>query len=142
MGPTDENDVLRAALYGLSALADSGDRAALAELEERLEQRRLGQRRSELEEALELTARVAAEATGCTVRLYPLSARAALTPAGDPGFTAFAADFADYLESGRASDLRLSVAGHAERLAADGNASAPRPSSHRPRLQRLTSDTR
>lgn len=76
-----------------------------------------GHRRSELQEALEFTARVAAEAAGRAVRLYPLSARAALTAAGDPGFTAFAADFADYLESGRAADLRLSVAGHAERLA-------------------------
>ncbi|MDA8320788.1 MAG: dynamin family protein [Actinomycetota bacterium] len=76
-----------------------------------------GHRRSELAEALEFTASVAAEAAGRPVRLYPLSARAALTGAGDPGFTAFAADFAAYLDSGRASDLRLSVAGHAERLA-------------------------
>jgi len=76
-----------------------------------------GHRRSELAEALEFTAAVAAEAAGRPVRLYPLSARAALTAGGDPGFTAFAADFAAYLDSGRASDLRLSVAGHAERLA-------------------------
>jgi small GTP-binding protein len=76
-----------------------------------------GHHRGELSEALEFTAGVAAEAAGQEVRLYPLSARAALTAAGDPGFTAFAADFADYLDSGRASDLRLSVAGHAERLA-------------------------
>ena len=76
-----------------------------------------GHRRSELAEAVEFTAGVAAEAAGCPVRLYPLSARAALTAAGDPGFSAFAADFAAYLEAGRASDLRLSVAGHAERLA-------------------------
>ena len=76
-----------------------------------------GHRRSELAEALEFTASVAAEAAGRPVRLYPLSARAALTAAGDPGFTAFAADFDGYLDSGRASDLRLSVAGHAERLA-------------------------
>jgi GTP-binding protein EngB required for normal cell division len=76
-----------------------------------------GHRRSELAEAVEFTAGVAAEAAGRPVRLYPLSARAALTAAGDPGFTAFAADFAGYLESGRTSDLRVSVAGHAERLA-------------------------
>jgi GTP-binding protein EngB required for normal cell division len=76
-----------------------------------------GHRRSELAEAVEFTAGVAAEAAGRPVQLYPLSARAALTAAGDPGFTAFAAAFAGYLESGRASDLRLSVAGHAERLA-------------------------
>jgi small GTP-binding protein len=76
-----------------------------------------GHRRSELAEALEFTASVAAEAAGRPVRLYPLSARAALTAPGDTGFTAFAADFTDYLDSGRASDLRQSVAGHAKRLA-------------------------
>jgi GTP-binding protein EngB required for normal cell division len=75
------------------------------------------QHSGELSEALEFTTKVAAEAAGHKVRLYPLSARSALTAAGDPGFTAFAADFAAYLDSGRASDLRLSVAGHAERLA-------------------------
>ena len=72
---------------------------------------------SELAEAVEFTARVAADAAGRPVRVYPLSARAALSGAGDPGFAAFAADFTAYLESGRASDLRLSVAGHARRLA-------------------------
>jgi small GTP-binding protein len=77
----------------------------------------LGHRHSELAEALEFTARVAAEAAGRPVRLYPLSARAALTACGDTGFTAFAADFADYLDSGRTSDLRQSVAAHAQRLA-------------------------
>jgi hypothetical protein len=76
-----------------------------------------GHRRSELAEALEFTAGVAAEAAGRPVRVYPLSARAALTAVGDAGFTAFADEFAAYLEAGRASDLRLSVAGHAERLA-------------------------
>ena len=72
---------------------------------------------SELTEAVEFTARVAADAAGRPVRVYPLSARTALSGAGDPGFAAFAADFTAYLESGRASDLRLSVAGHARRLA-------------------------
>lgn len=72
---------------------------------------------SELAEALAFTASIAAEAAGRPVRLYPLSARAALTPAGDRGFAEFAADFSDYLDSGRAADLRLSVAGHGERLA-------------------------
>jgi GTP-binding protein EngB required for normal cell division len=76
-----------------------------------------GHTRSELAEAVEFTARVAADAAGRPVRVYPLSARAALAGAGDPGFAAFAADFTAYLESGRASDLRLSVAGHARRLA-------------------------
>jgi len=72
---------------------------------------------SELAEAVEFTARVAADAAGRPVRVYPLSARAALSGAGDPGFAGFAGDFTAYLESGRASDLRLSVAGHARRLA-------------------------
>jgi len=76
-----------------------------------------GHRRSELAEALEFTASVAAEAAGRPVRVYPLSARAALSGGGDPGFAGFAADFAGYLEAGRTADLRLSVAGHAERLA-------------------------
>jgi GTP-binding protein EngB required for normal cell division len=76
-----------------------------------------GQCPRELAEALEFTATVAAEAAGRPVRVYPASARAALASRGDPGFAAFAGDFAAYLESGRASDLRLSVAGHARRLA-------------------------
>jgi small GTP-binding protein len=69
---------------------------------------------SELAEALEFTKRVAGEATGRSVRVYPLSARAALS-GGDPGFTVFAKDFTAYLEQGRESDLRLSVAAHARR---------------------------
>jgi Dynamin family len=73
--------------------------------------------RGELAEALEFTERVAAEAVGHPVRLYPMSARAALTVTGDRGFSAFAADFAGYLDSGRTADVRLSVASHAERLA-------------------------
>jgi GTP-binding protein EngB required for normal cell division len=92
---------------------------------------------SELAEALEFTAKVAGEATGQPVRIYPLSARAALggqaqaaggqaRPAGgtakpgstpDPGFTVFARDFTSYLERGRDADLRVSVAGQARRLA-------------------------
>ncbi len=48
----------------------------------------------DLAEALEFTARVAAQAAGRPVRLYPLSARAALTGRGDPGFAVFAEDFA------------------------------------------------
>ena len=72
---------------------------------------------SELAEALEFTARVAAEATGRPVRLYALSARAALTGTGDPGFATFAKDFTAYLQQGRAADLRVSVAAHARRMA-------------------------
>jgi GTP-binding protein EngB required for normal cell division len=76
-----------------------------------------GHGQGELAEALDFTAAVAAAAVGRRVRVYPVSARAALTGSGDPGFAAFASDFAAYLESGRASDLRMSVAGHARRLA-------------------------
>src|SRR6266542_158926 len=72
---------------------------------------------SELGEALEFTARVAGEATGRAARVYPMSARAALSGRGDPGFAVFARDFTAYLERGRAADLRLSVTGHARRLA-------------------------
>jgi small GTP-binding protein len=70
---------------------------------------------SELAEALEFTERVAGEATGRPVVVYPVSARAALSGGGDPGFAAFAKDFTAYLEQGREADLRLSVAAHARR---------------------------
>ena len=76
-----------------------------------------GHATGELAEALEFTARVAAEAAGRPVRVYPMSARAALTSRGDPGFAAFAGDFAAYLAAGRPSDLRISIAGHASRVA-------------------------
>ena len=72
----------------------------------------------ELAEALEFTAQVAAGAAGRPVRIYPLSARAALADGDDPGFAAFAADFTTYLAQERAADLRASVAAHARRLAA------------------------
>ena len=71
----------------------------------------------DLAEALEFTAQVAAEATGRPVRLYPLSARAALTSGGDPGFAAFATDFTGYLARGRAADLTASAAAQVRRLA-------------------------
>ena len=73
---------------------------------------------SELAEALEFTARVAGEAVGRPARIYPLSARAALSGGADPGFAAFARDFAGYLDQGRASDLRASVTAQARRIAA------------------------
>jgi GTP-binding protein EngB required for normal cell division len=58
-----------------------------------------------------------ADGAGASGAVYPMSARAALTPAGDPGFAAFAADFAAYLKTSRLSDLRLSAAGQARRIA-------------------------
>jgi hypothetical protein len=46
-----------------------------------------------------------------------MSAKAALTPAGDPGFSVFAADFAAYLKDRRSDDLHLSAVGHVRRIA-------------------------
>jgi GTP-binding protein EngB required for normal cell division len=51
------------------------------------------------------------------VTVYPMSARAALTPEGDPGFSVFAADFEAYLKERRADHLRLSAAAHVRRIA-------------------------
>jgi Dynamin family len=70
----------------------------------------------ELAEALEFTAHIADQAAGRPARIYPLSARSALS-GRDPGFAAFAADFAAYLDRGRAADLRLSAAAQARRIA-------------------------
>ena len=72
---------------------------------------------SELAEALEFTVRIACETAGRPVRVWPVSARSALSGGHDPGFTAFAADFTRYLDRGRAADLRLSVTRHARRIA-------------------------
>jgi small GTP-binding protein len=69
-----------------------------------------------LAEALDFTVRVVADAAGEPARIYPLSARAALTAAGDAGFAKFAADFGSYLETGRAADLERSVAAQLGRL--------------------------
>jgi GTP-binding protein EngB required for normal cell division len=69
-----------------------------------------------LSEALDFTARVVSDATGRAEPVYPLSARAALTPAGDPGFTVFAKDFTGYLETGRIAGLERSVTRHARRI--------------------------
>jgi GTP-binding protein EngB required for normal cell division len=79
--------------------------------------------RAELAEACEFTRRVTAEAAGgadgtaLTGTVYPLSARAALTPAGDPGLSVFAADFAAYLKERGIGDLRLSAAVQTRRIA-------------------------
>jgi hypothetical protein len=69
-----------------------------------------------LAEAAEFTGRVVAEATGRPERLYPLSARSALTAAGDAGFDAFAADFVSFLDAGRLVALEESAARHARRI--------------------------
>jgi small GTP-binding protein len=71
-----------------------------------------------LAEAAEFTEQVTLEAIGRPVRVYPVSARAALTAAGDAGFAGFAADFAAYLGAGRIVDLRRSAAAQLRRIAA------------------------
>jgi hypothetical protein len=69
-----------------------------------------------LAEAAEFTGQVLAEA-GQDGRIYPMSARAALD-GGDPGFAAFAADFAAYLAARGSSDLVASAVAQARRIAA------------------------
>ena len=69
-----------------------------------------------LAEAAEFTSRVVAEAAGRPERLYPLSAQAAVSGSGDPGFDAFAADFISFLDSGRIAALAESAARHARRI--------------------------
>jgi ribosome biogenesis GTPase A len=70
---------------------------------------------ADLAEAAEFTRRVLADA-GHAGPVYPMSARAALD-GGDPGFAAFADDFAAYLASRGRCDLAVSAAGHARRIA-------------------------
>jgi GTP-binding protein EngB required for normal cell division len=70
-----------------------------------------------LAEAAEFTERVVTEVTGEQARLYPASARAALSGAGDAGFTRFQADFIAYLDTGRTADLRRSAAKQLRRIA-------------------------
>ena len=69
-----------------------------------------------LAEAAEFTAQVLAGTAAAPVRIYPLSARAALD-GGDPGFSAFAAGFRAYLAGLRVTDLRSSAAAQARRIA-------------------------
>ena len=68
-----------------------------------------------LAEAVEFTRQVLREA-GHPGMVYPMSARAALG-GGDAGFTAFQADFTEYLASRRKSDLRASAVAQARRIA-------------------------
>jgi small GTP-binding protein len=73
-----------------------------------------------LAEAVEFTERITGQAAGRPVRVYPVSARAALSAAGDAGFAGFAADFAAYLDTGGPADLRRSAAGQLRRVAGAG----------------------
>ena len=68
-------------------------------------------------EALAFAADVVRAAAGDHAPLYAVSARAALTGRHDDGFAAFTADFAGYLDAGRAADLEQSVAWHARGIA-------------------------
>jgi GTP-binding protein EngB required for normal cell division len=72
-----------------------------------------------LAEAAEFTERVLSQAAagpGALGTVYPLSVRAALD-GGDPGFSAFAADFKAYLASRGREDLRSSAVMQARRIA-------------------------
>jgi hypothetical protein len=71
---------------------------------------------ADLAEAVEFTERAVAEPAG-RLRVYPVSARAALT-SGDPGFAVFAADFAAYLGASGVTNLRRSAAAQLRRVAA------------------------
>ena len=71
---------------------------------------------AELGEAAEFTGRVLTGAADRPVRVYPLSARAALN-GGDRGFEAFATDFTAYLAGQRVTDLRSSAVTQARRIA-------------------------
>jgi small GTP-binding protein len=72
---------------------------------------------ADLAEAVEFTERTISQPAGPRMRVYPVSARAALT-SNDPGFAEFAADFAAYLGSSGVTDLRRSAAAHVRRIAA------------------------
>ena len=70
-----------------------------------------------LAEAVAFTGRFAGDATGrAAARVYPVSARAALGPAGDAGFAELAADFVAYLGAGRSADLERSAVGQLRRI--------------------------
>ncbi len=70
-----------------------------------------------LAEAVAFTGRFAGDATGrAAARVYPVSARAALSPAGDAGFAELAADFVAYLGAGRSADLERSAVGQLRRV--------------------------
>ncbi len=73
-----------------------------------------------LAEAAEFTERVTSRATGRPVRVYPLSARAALSAGGDQGFAEFASDFRAYLDTARTTDLRRSAVARLRRVAKAG----------------------
>ncbi len=73
-----------------------------------------------LAEAAEFTERVTSRATGRPVRVYPLSARAALSAGGDQGFAEFASDFRAYLDTARTTDLRRSAVARLRRVAGAG----------------------
>jgi small GTP-binding protein len=73
-----------------------------------------------LAEAAEFTKRVTSRATGRPVRVYPVSAKAALSAAGDEGFAEFARDFSAYLDTARTADLRRAAAAQLRRIADGG----------------------
>lgn len=75
---------------------------------------------ADLREATEFTERVTSQATGQPIRIYPVSAKAALSIGVDAGLAEFAQDFSAYLDTARASDLRRSAAAQIRRFASAG----------------------
>jgi ribosome biogenesis GTPase A len=71
----------------------------------------------QLAEAVRFTRTVLATELGSDTHVWPVSARDALTASPDPGWQAFANDFAEYLSSRQEHDLVTSVAARALRLA-------------------------
>ena len=70
-----------------------------------------------LTEAREFAAEVAEQAIGRPVRVYPMSARAALSEQSDTGFAVFTADFLAYLDASGSRDFERSSIWHVQRLA-------------------------
>jgi hypothetical protein len=73
-----------------------------------------------LAEAAGFTERVTSQTAGRPVRIYPVSAKAALSSGGDAGFAEFVRDFSAYLDTARTADLRQSAAAQIRRFAGAG----------------------
>ena len=73
-----------------------------------------------LAEAAEFTEHVTSQTTGRAVRIYPVSAKVALSSGRDAGFAEFARDFSAHLDTARTADLRRSAAAQIRRFAGAG----------------------
>lgn len=76
--------------------------------------------RAQLQESLDFTRQILTRDLGTDVAVFPLSARRQrLTPGGDRGFRAFAAELSAYLRTDAGSDLRRSLAAHVADMATE-----------------------